>query len=169
MEAQTSASVWLSNCVVFIFIDQTAKFVREARVTDVAIKAELQRRTQSEGNEADRPSPPVNQMTWVLRKEASFFTTGSSKDVNHTYNFLVIQVNTHNLFVRLGPAISQGLVISLKDNTTIIEFFLISSGYWSPVSTLMMSLYKIWINLFYCSHCLLSASKVNTWYFAVLH
>lgn len=33
--------VQLSKCVVFIFIDQTAKFVCEPCVTDVAIKAEL--------------------------------------------------------------------------------------------------------------------------------
>lgn len=89
-----------------------------------------------------RTDPHLQLIKWPesFKKIQSSFATGSSKDVNHTYKFLVIQVNTHNLFVRLGPAISQGLVISLKDNTTIIEFFLISSGYWSPVSTLTMSL-----------------------------
>lgn len=50
-------------------------------------------------------------MTRVLRnekkkKKESFFTVGSGKDVNHTSNFLIIQVNTHNLFVRLGLDIS---------------------------------------------------------------
>lgn len=49
-------------------------------------------------------------------------------DLNQTCNFLIIQVNTQNLFVRLGQSISWGLVISLKDNIAIIEFFLISSG-----------------------------------------
>lgn len=97
--------MWLSNCVVFIFIDQTAKFVCEARATDVAIKAELQKRTQSEGNETDRSSPPGNQMTRALRKE-KYLSVGASKDVNHTYNFPIIQVNTRNLVVRLGLAIS---------------------------------------------------------------
>lgn len=42
--------------------------------------------------------------------------------MDRTCNFLIIRVNTHNLFVRLALAISQGLVISLKDNTAIIEF-----------------------------------------------
>ena len=59
------APVWLSNCAAFIFIDQTAKFVC---VTDAAIKAALQKkRTRGEGNETDGSSPPVNQMTRVLR------------------------------------------------------------------------------------------------------
>lgn len=40
------------------------------------------------------------------KKKESFFTVGSGKDVNHTSNFLIIQVNTHNLFVRLGLDIS---------------------------------------------------------------
>lgn len=32
--------VWLLNCEVFIFVDQTAKFVCEARVTDVAYQSQ---------------------------------------------------------------------------------------------------------------------------------
>lgn len=73
--------VWLSNCEVFIFVDQTAKFVCEAVVSQMLlIKAELQKRTRSERNETDTSSPSVHQMTWILRKEKkSLFTIGSIK------------------------------------------------------------------------------------------
>ena len=40
------------------------------------------------------------------KKKESFLTVGSGKDVNHTSNFFIIQVNTRNLFVRLGLDIS---------------------------------------------------------------
>lgn len=66
-------------------------------------------------------------MAGVLRKE-HLSPAGSSKYVNQTSKCLISQVNTQNLFVRLGQPISWELVISLKDNIAIIEFFLISGG-----------------------------------------
>lgn len=83
----------------FIFLHQTANFVCEAGATDVPIKAE---KDQSEGNETDIYSPPGNQMT---SENTPFLTVGSSKCVNYTHCFLIIKVNTHSLFVRLGPTI----------------------------------------------------------------
>lgn len=98
--------VWLSNCVVFIFVDQAAKFLCEACAIDVAIKAELQKKNRVK--EMKRTDPHLQLIKWPesLEKKKSDFTVAPNKDGNNTYNFLIIQVNTYNLFVRLGLTIS---------------------------------------------------------------
>ena len=57
-----------------------------------------------------RTEPHLQLIKWpkLLEKGGmgSYSTVVPNKDVNHTYNFLIIQVNTHILFVRLGLAIS---------------------------------------------------------------
>lgn len=75
--------VWLTNCIVFISIDQTAKFFYKVYVTDVVIKVELQKRIEGGGGETGRCSPPVNKRTGVLRKEL-LSSVGSSKYLNQT-------------------------------------------------------------------------------------
>lgn len=50
-----------------------------------------------------------------------------NEDVNHTDN-LLSPLSKHATSVRLGRAISQGLVISLKDNATNIVFYFITRG-----------------------------------------
>lgn len=59
---------------------------------NATIKARLQKRARSEGSGSDWSAPPV----YPRRRKVSF-----SRE-SYSYLSLIIQVNTHNLFVRLG-------------------------------------------------------------------
>lgn len=95
------APMWFLDCVVFIFIDQTAKFSSEACVPDVAIKAEPQKKKEPRMSEMRQTDPLIQLINWppLLRKRQSFFTTRSLLKLSHHPS-----KHTHSLFVRLGQS-----------------------------------------------------------------